>query len=406
MTLKSTILALAVTVFGALSGASAQCPFRNDVPVSMLSAGFEAWKVVTDAMATCGEFTADLDQEFEEKQAAAMGTNPPTYVMGGVSNGSLVPLLTQNIIRPLDDLVAEYGSDLPDNRKIVVDGQVLAVAMMVNSQHLMYRQDVFEELGLGVPTTYDEVLAAAKAIQEAGVVDYPLGGTYMAGWNLGLEFINMYLGLGGTLVNDDGSPAIDNETGVAALERLRELSAYMNPEFLASDSTVVQQQFQTGEIAMANLWASRAGAMDNPEESQVVGQIAFAAAPAARADGPPATTLWWDGMVVSKNATDEQAAAAFRLFLAGTDRAVLGAAPDAAIWLTEPRIESRIATGTLDSAAEGAPAYPASAAVGIMHTAVGDSIAPFLSGEASAEAVLADAETEYLAAAREAGLVD
>jgi multiple sugar transport system substrate-binding protein len=52
----------------------------------------------------------------------------------------------------------------------------MAVAMMVNTQHLMYRQDIFEDLGIEVPTTYDEVLIAAEAIQEAGVVDYPLGG--------------------------------------------------------------------------------------------------------------------------------------------------------------------------------------------------------------------------------------
>lgn len=398
-------LALTLSALFMTSSAFA-CTFNNDVPVTSLSAGFEAWKVVTDAMAECGNFRADLDQEFEQKQAAAMAARPPQYVMGGVSNGSLVPLLTQNLIRPLDDLVAAYGQNLLDNQKIVVNGQVMAVAMMVNAQHLMYRSDIFEELGLEVPTTYDEVLAAAQAIQEAGVVDYPLGGTYMSGWNLGLEFINLYLALGGEFLNDDNTPAINNETGVQTLEMLRELSAYMNPEFLASDSTYVQQQFQQGRIAMANLWASRAGAMDNPEESQVVGQIAFAAAPKARADGPPATTLWWDGIVVSRNATDEQAEAAFRLFLEGTRHEVLAANPDTAIWLTEPRIDSKIAKGTLDSAAEGAPAYPASAAIGMMHTALGNNVAAFLTGNRSAEAVLEDAEAEYRAAAREAGLIE
>ena len=383
----------------------AQCTYENDTPVTSLSAGFDAWKVVTDAMAACGNFTPELDQEFREKQPAAMAADPSQYTIGGVANGTLVPLLTDNLIRPLDDLVAEYGAELTDNQKIIVDGNIMAIAMMVNAQHLMYRSDIFEELGLEVPTTYDEVLAAAQTIQEAGVVDYPLGGTFAAGWNLGEEFINMYLGVGGEFFNEDNTPAINNEQGVAALELLKALSEYMDPEYLSSDSTYVQQQLQQGKIAMANLWASRAGAMNNEEESQVVGLIDFAAAPAATAGGPPATTLWWDGMTIAKNVSDEEAAAAFQLMMEGVKRDVLVQHPDTAIWLSSEPIESEIAVGTLASAAAGAPSYPASAAIGMMHTAAGNNIADFLTGAESAEQALADIEAEYTAAAREAGLI-
>lgn len=388
-----------------VGSASAQCTYENTVPVNSLSAGFDAWKVVTDAMAACGSFKADLDQEFQVKQAAAFAAKPSKYTMGGVSLDSITPLLSQNLIRPLDSLVDKYGQHLLDTQKIVIDGKIMAVAMMINAQHLMYRKDILDELGIAVPTTYDEVLAAAEKIKSAGVVDYPLGGTYMSGWNLGLEFVNMYLSLGGTLVNEDNTPAVNNETGVQTLEMLKKLSAYMNPEFLASDSTYVQQQFQQGKIAMANLWASRAGAMNDEAESQVVGKIGFAAAPKAKADGAPATTLWWDGMVIANNVTDEEAEAVFRLFLEGSSHDVLAAHPDSAIWLTEPRIDTDIAQGTLDSAAEGAPTYPASAAVGMLHTALGNNIADFLKGSKSAEATLAAVESEYLTAAQEAGLV-
>ncbi|MEZ4632892.1 MAG: hypothetical protein R2880_19635 [Deinococcales bacterium] len=55
---------------------------------------------------------------------------------------------------------------------------------------------IFRGVRFKVPKTYAEVLAAAEAIQAAGLVDYPLGGTFMAGWNLGEEFVNMYLGMG------------------------------------------------------------------------------------------------------------------------------------------------------------------------------------------------------------------
>lgn len=397
-----TTMSLAVLAFGS---ALAQCEYENDVPVTSLSAGFDAWKVVTDKMAECGNFTPELDQEYREKQPAAMAASPSQYTLGGVSNGTFVPLYNDGLIRPLDDLVAEYGQDLAPNQLIEIDGQIMAIAMMINAQHLMYRTDIFEELGLDIPTTYGEVLETAAAIQEAGVVDYPLGGTFMSGFNLGEEFINMYLGVGGEFFNEDNTASVNNEQGVAALEMLAALTEYMDPEYLASDSTYVQQQFQQGQIAMANLWASRAGAMEDENESEVVGLIGYAAAPAAVEGGPPATTLWWDGATIAANTSDEEAEAAFRLFMEGISADNLADNPDAAIWLSNEEIDSPIAAGANASLEAGAPSYPASSTIGLMHTAAGDNIADFLTGEESAEAVLADIEAAYNTAAEEAGLI-
>lgn len=385
--------------------ALAQCRELVTTPVTLLSNSFEAWKVVTDAMAACGNLTAELDAEFRQKQVPAFSANPSQYTIGGVANATLVPLLNDGLVRPLNDLVERYGQDLSENQLIQVDGQIVAIAMMVNAQHLMYRRDIFDELGLSVPTTYAELLAAARVIQDAGVVDFPLGGTFAAGWDLGQEFVNLYLGLGGQFFNADNTPAVNNETGVAALELLKALSEYMDPEYLTANATFVQQQLQQGRVAMANLWASRAAAMDNVEESQVVGLIEFAAAPAAREGGPPATTLWWDGMVIAANVTDEEAEAAFKLMMEGIRHEVLAQHPDTAIWLSNQPIESRAAAGAIASAQGGAPSYPASNAMGLMHTAIGNNLADFLLGNKSAEEALSDIEADYLVAAREAGLL-
>jgi hypothetical protein len=42
----------------------------------------------------------------------------------------------------------------------------------------------------------------------------------------------------------------------------------------------------------------------------------------------------------------------------------------------------------------------------LMHTALGDNIADFLTGAETAEQTLADIEASYSAAAKEAGLID
>ena len=188
----------------------AACDYRPSSKVSLLANSFAAWKAVSDAMGECGNFEAELDAEFRKKQPDAFAANPSLYQLGGVSNGTIQPLLSAGTIRPLDDLVAKYGKDLQPNQLIRINGQVMAIAMMVNNQHLMYREDIFKSLGLEVPTTYFELLSAADKVAASGQVQYALGGTYKAGWNLAEEFVNMYIGMGGDFF-DGSKPTRDLE---------------------------------------------------------------------------------------------------------------------------------------------------------------------------------------------------
>jgi len=401
--LKKFLLAGAMSL-AVTTVAHAECAFENDVPIKSLSAGFEAWKAVTDAMAECGNVEAELDQEFRTKQPAGFAANPSLYHVGGVANATLVPLLNEGTIRPLDDLIAAHAPHLSPNQLVKIDGKTMAVSMMVNAQHLMYREDILNDLGIEVPASYDDVLAAAEKIKEAGVVDYPLGGTYQSGWNLAQEFVNMYFGFGGDFIDDAGQPSINNENGVAALDMMKRLTDYMDPEYLVADSTYVQQQLQQGKVAIANLWGSRAGAMDDEAESQVVGKVKMAKAPAARPDSIPASTVWWDGIVIAKNITDEEAEAAFKVAMEGMDTDMVKGANDEAVWLIDGYEVSPLAQGVIETVVAGTASYPASSEMGLMHTALGDGIADFLNGDKEATATLADIEAAYLTAAKEAGL--
>jgi multiple sugar transport system substrate-binding protein len=138
------------------------------------------------------------------------------------------------------------------------------------------------------------------------------------GWNLAQDFVNMFLGFG-------GSSSMPTEHADGQLRGRGEgagnhegADRVHGPRIPGLRLTYVQQQFQQGKIAMANLWASRAGAMDDEAESQVVGLVN---APPRRSRWravAPATTLWWDGIVIAKNITDEEAEAAFRVAMEGS----------------------------------------------------------------------------------------
>ncbi len=382
----------------------AACDFKPSSKVSLLANSFAAWKAVSDAMGECGNFEAELDAEFRKKQPDAFAANPSLYQLGGVSNGTIQPLLSAGTIRPLNDLVAKYGKDLQPNQLIRINGQIMAIAMMVNNQHLMYREDIFKSLGLEVPTTYFELLSAADKVAASGKVQYALGGTYKAGWNLAEEFVNMYMGMGGDFF-DGSKPSINNVMGIRTLEMMRNLTHYMDPEYLVADSTYVQQQFQQGKIAMAVLWATRAAAMDDAKESQVVGKVKMAAAPSPVSGALPASTLWWDGVVLAKNMTDQQADEAFQLLMEGIDREMVTNNNDAAVWLINGYKPGPMAMGAAETAENGALPYPNGVEMGLMHTALGNNVADFLKGKETAEQTLLDIEAEYTTAAKEKGLL-
>jgi multiple sugar transport system substrate-binding protein len=402
--IKIAILIAASILFSGTVGLA--CGFKNTVPVNILTAGFEAWKVVTNAAAECGNFKAELDQDYKNKVVAAMSSRPSTYTISGVTISTILPLLGKGLIRPLDKYVAAYGKNLAESQKIRVAGKIMAIAQMVNAQHLFYRKDILSSLGIKVPKSYEEVIAAAEVIKKAKVVDYPLGGTFKSGWNLGEEFINMFLGMGGELYDPQtNQPMLNNAKGIATLKLLKRLTKYMDPEYLVSDSTYVQKQFQQGRIAMANLWASRAVNINDPTESKVIGKIGYAAAPTAKTGGSPATTLWWGGWAVAQNITEEVAEASFRVMIEAIDYKVLSAHPDANIWLSSKPIDSPIGVGAIASAKGGAPSYPASPMTGMIHGQAGKKIIDYLTGKKTETETLADIENGYLTSAKEAGYI-
>ena len=184
---------------------------------------------------------------------------------------------------------------------------------------------------------------------------------------------------------------------------MKRLSEYMDPEFLVSDSTYTAQQLQQKKIAMAHLWASRAQAMDDESESQVVGLVRMASALAPEAGMIPATSLWWDGIVVPSSITDEEADAAFRVAMEGLDTEMAVSNPGAAIWLIKGYEPGRYAEGAIATANNGGVPYPASTQMGLMQTAIANNIADFFTGNADAQTTLAEIEDAYIVSAKEAG---
>ena len=146
------------------------------------------------------------------------------------------------------------------------DGRIplwmVPVAFMGNGQHLFYRKDMLELAGITeAPTSWEDVLVAAKAIKDAGITQTPLAASVKPGWDLAAEFVNAYLGTGADFFAPGSAElAIDNESGRKVLEVMRAMTEYMDPNYLTFDANSIKAEYEAGKVAMMNEWGSLAGA--------------------------------------------------------------------------------------------------------------------------------------------------
>jgi ABC-type glycerol-3-phosphate transport system substrate-binding protein len=406
--LKSGLLVAAL--LGSTAIAHADCGIENG-RVSIVGNEFPAIQTVGKGAEACAtdsvEVKTNLTADHQKINLAGMTGNPAEYTSAIVANSSIVALMNDDVIRPLDDLVAKHGSDIKKNQLITIGGKVMAVAFMANAQHLVYRADVLEKAGVEVPTTYEEMLAAAEKIRSMGIMENPVGGAYKAGWNLAQEFTNMFIGHGGEFFKaGTAEVTINNDKGVATLEMLKALAEYMNPDYLTHDSNATNAEYRAGNVALMNMWGSRAATLTEAEgvSDEVKAGFAIAGPMTVAGGDTPATTLWWDGWTVAKNISDADAEATFLALKNAIAPAILNdETTQQAVWLIDGYQPTDKAKGVFAAAEAGSTPYPMLPFQGLLHTAMGAEIPDYLQGKEDAAKTLADIEAAYNAAAKEKG---
>ena len=388
MHFKTIALAGAVALMGSTAFAGGHAACEIGARVSIVGNEFPAIQTVGAGAQECvgGEVTTNLTADHQKINLPGMQGNPAEYTSAIIANSSIVALMNDDVIRPLDDLVAKHGQNIQKNQLITINGKVMAVAFMANAQHLVYRKDILEEAGVDVPATYEEMLEAAKVIREKGLVENPVGGAYAAGWNLAQEFNNMFLGYGGSHFKPGSAePNVNSEAGIKALEMMKALSEYMNPDFLTHDSNATNAEFRAGNVAIMNMWGSRAATLPTAEgvPQEVIDGFAIAGPMTVGGGDIPASTLWWDGWTVAKNISDEEAEATFIAMNYGIRPEILEDEEVAtqAVWLIEGYEPTPAAVGVFEAAKAGTIPYPMLPYMGLLHTALGNELSDFMQGK-------------------------
>ncbi|UYO96895.1 extracellular solute-binding protein [Microbacterium sp. M28] len=206
--------------------------------------------------------------------------------------GFVIPgLASDEKLVPLNDLYEKYADDygldaISESMRegMSFDGELYALPMQAQMFVMAYRTDVFEDLGLDVPTTFDEMIAAAQAIQDAGVMDYPIALPWLATSDVTTSYEAAMNSLGADFVDESGNVTLNTPEAKQALEALITLKPYMDPQVTTFDQPKVQQQMYNGTAAMSIMFSGRMNDLTLPANSKLADSFGFAGAPKLTSD--------------------------------------------------------------------------------------------------------------------------
>jgi len=352
------------------------------------------------------------------KESAAMSTGKSPYDIVQTFDGPFVEYASKGWLYDMTPLVNKYKAeykldDIPQELWAAnsYDGKIYGFPLIQNMQILYYRKDLFDELKLTPPTTFDELIEVSKKIQDSKKVPYAYAAVWKKGNDLSTEFSNWLYAYNGEWFDKDGKPTFNSDKGVAAVKKMQEMLKYMPPTALNMNTDDVMIAFQQEQVAMVNIWITRAARINDPKESKIVGKVAYAPSPSSTKGGVPGGQWARDMYVMPKNLNNDPDLV-FRVILETTkpDYMVKGAdlamvsrtsvANDPAVVAKNP-----YTAAVLQAIKQGARAFPQVPFIGVARSQSGNLVADALAGQMKIEDALNQAAKDTEKELKEKGFI-
>jgi multiple sugar transport system substrate-binding protein len=235
-------------------------------------------------------------------------------------------------------------------------GALYALPYVGNSQLFFYRKDLFEKHNLKEPATWDDVLTAARTIDERERNGAPGGGRLYGyvmraarGNSAVTDFMPIFWSFGAEMFDADGRPAVNTAEGIAALQLMLELGKYTPSGYASFNASEVSAHLLQGTAAMSINWPAWISAFSDPNKSKVTGKMSFGVMPGARESGRAEIGNWL--IAIPKGSRNAQAAFDFLLWATAAEQmkksALAGNPPTRRSVFNDPELLAKF------------PAYPA-----------------------------------------------
>ena len=233
----------------------------------------------------CNVITTNLE-EYDTKLNAlvAAGNTPDVFICNPGPN--LTQYVEADVAADLTDILTNQESEWYGTftegifERLTYDGKLMAIPTNFAAACVYYNTEIFEEAGVTVPTTFDELIAACEKIQGAGYT--PISCSAGTAWCLSM--------IAGYLCDREGGPdnlagvtdgTLDwtSETFIEAGKKLEELSKYFQPTAAGDSNDQATAAFYNGEAGMLvqGSWAVGQINGNNPEFEKSCGVFQFPA---------------------------------------------------------------------------------------------------------------------------------
>ena len=189
-------------------------------------------------------------------------------------------------LKPLDNLPASYDVDDllgPIRSGLSVDDTLYALPFYGESSMLYYRRDLFEKAGITVPEqpTYEQVGKWASQVSDPASGIYGMCLRGKPGWGENMAFLTTLANtFGGRWFNEQWNPTLSSPAWRNAVSfYVDTMRDYGPPGASSNGFNENLALFSTGKCGMWIDATVAAGLLSNPQQSQVVGTVGFAAAP-------------------------------------------------------------------------------------------------------------------------------
>lgn len=268
-----------------------------------------------------------------EKTRNSLRAGSGSYDLIALNAASMAEFYAGGFLKPLTEIdpevtvpenVLTFGGSTgwnSDTSSFSAEGTLMGLPINGNVQVLYYRKDLYEENGLEVPETWEQLEANTVALTNGDTYGFVTRG---AKDSILYNFTPYLFSHGGSFFADpaagDYSVTLNRPEGLEALEtyiRLAEKSGVPNPGATAQAELI--QLLSTGRAAQAVAVMAAYSSLNDPSSSIVAGQIGTALVPTK--EGNPHSSAaghWMAG--ISGNVSQEKQAAALEFLQWFVDR--------------------------------------------------------------------------------------
>lgn len=206
-----------------------------------------------------------------------------------VANGGYLMPLTAADVPGLADLPPSALA----SQTLRADGQVYGVPFASQTMLVIYNKDIYDELGLSVPDTWDELVANAEAIRASGRFGFA-NGTATAWQNETIVSALTASTIGRDFYDDllAGNTDFTDARFVNGLTKLQEISAHFPDGFIGLDYASSQQLFAAG---LAGMFAGGSFELANFRNQNASLNLGVFAAPGQAAEDEKLVATFFDG---------------------------------------------------------------------------------------------------------------